>query len=71
MTVQLLILHSCRFSRISTRPADETLVAILKDHQQRSILCEEASHIIVRRAKLLPTAFNMQSNLQNLTAAEI
>ena len=30
----------------------------LKEHQQRSILREEEHQIIVRRAKLLPTAFN-------------
>ena len=43
---------------ISIRPADENLVVLLKEHQQKSILREEEHQIIVRRAKLLPTAFN-------------
>ena len=40
------------------RHTDENLVVLLKEHQQKSILHEEGHQIIVRRAKLLPTAFN-------------
>lgn len=50
--------YSYRFFGISSRHADESLVDILKEHRERSILCEENNQIIVRRAKLLPTAFN-------------